>query len=88
VVAERLGHLSDAGDGRQKKKIENIWVISHNMRRFEGTGIIYISPSPIGTLSLSESKKKGLSYGQTDMLCLSMTKWTVDVLSIENRKKN
>ena len=34
-------------------------------------------------------KKKGAFFlcGQTDMLCLSVTKWTLDVLSIEKRKK-
>ena len=31
VVAERLGHLFDAGDGG-KKKIENIWATSHNIK--------------------------------------------------------
>ena len=26
-------------------------------------------------------------YGQTDTLCLSVTKWTLTLLSIENEKK-
>ena len=32
VVAERLGHLFDAGDGRQRKKSGNVWAISLNIK--------------------------------------------------------
>ena len=39
-------------------------------------------------IRIYDEKKRSFLYGQTDMMCLSVTKWTLDVLSIENRKKN
>ena len=36
---------------------------------------------------MSIVRKKGLSYGQTDMLCLSVTKWTLDASDLKYDKK-